>query len=38
MLLLTTIDVLQKIKVLSEPASVFLERTYYLYVYADFLR
>jgi hypothetical protein len=33
-----TADVLQKIKVLSESASVFIEQTYYLYVYADFLR
>jgi len=33
-----TADVLQKIKVLSGPASVFLEQTYYLYVCADFLR
>lgn len=38
MLLLTTVDVLHKLKVLSGPASVFLEQTYYLYVYADFLR
>jgi len=38
MLLLTTVDVLQKIKELSGPASVFLKQTYYLYVYADLLR
>jgi LPS sulfotransferase NodH len=30
MLLLTAVDVLQKIEALSGPAFVFLERTYYL--------